>query len=103
MEVDGNAHDYGDRPKQDERRDAFLRNIGFATMRIPAAEVFRNLEGVVLGIVDLCEQRRRFPPRNGEGDQPKAGGGAGAYDSGRRPLHRRPMAGGPPPRSGEEH
>jgi hypothetical protein len=45
-------------------------------MRIPAAEVFNNLDGVVLGIVDAC---RTWGP-----------------------LHHPPSAGGPPPRSGEE-
>jgi very-short-patch-repair endonuclease len=66
IEIDGDAHDFGDRPERDDRRDAYLRSAGFSTMRIPAVEVFRNLEGVVLGIVDLCQQRSHNPPRNGE-------------------------------------
>jgi very-short-patch-repair endonuclease len=76
VEVDGEAHDRGDRPERDMRRDAALEELGFATMRIPAKEVFSNLEGVVLGIVSECQRRR--------------------------PLHHPPPAGGPPPRSGEE-
>jgi very-short-patch-repair endonuclease len=74
IEIDGDAHDRGDRPERDERRDSVVERMGFFTMRIPAAEVFRNLEGVVTGIVDLCRTRG--------------------------PLHRR--SGGPPPRTGEE-
>jgi len=74
VEVDGEAHGMGDRPVRDETRDAKLAELGFVTMRVPAVEVFRNVEGVVIGIVEAC--------------------------SARGPLHR--PSGGPPPRSGEE-
>ncbi len=74
VEVDGEAHDRGDRPERDARRDLLLKELGFSTMRIPAHEVFSNLEAVVLGIVSEC---RRLGP-----------------------LHR--PSDGPPPRSGEE-
>jgi very-short-patch-repair endonuclease len=103
IEVDGDAHDFGDRPRRDERRDDRLKELGFKTMRIPAGEVFRNLEGVVLGIVEAC--RIHAPPRNGEGDHgaKRHGGGVGAQDSRSvRPHHPSPAASGPPPRSGEE-
>ncbi len=69
--MDGEPHDRGDRPERDAGRD---QKLGFLTMRIPAEEVFDNLEGVVLGILDACRA----------GD----------------PLHR--PSDGPPPRSGEE-
>jgi very-short-patch-repair endonuclease len=74
VEVDGNAHDEASRQDRDERRDRYLSQLGFETMRIPAAEVFRNLEGVVSGVVEVCRTRG--------------------------PLHR--SSSGPPPRSGEE-
>jgi very-short-patch-repair endonuclease len=74
IEVDGEAHDRGDNPERDERRDGAIAAMGFFTMRIPAVEVFQNLEGVILGIVDVCRARG--------------------------PLHRTSC--GPPPRSGEE-
>jgi very-short-patch-repair endonuclease len=74
IEVDGEAHDRGDNPQRDEKRDRAIAGMGFFTMRIPAVEVFQNLEGVILGVVDTCRTRG--------------------------PLHRR--SGGPPPRSGEE-
>ena len=74
IEVDGEAHDRGDRPARDAARDGYLRDLGFLTLRVPAKEVSSNLEGVVLGIVDVCQKRG--------------------------PLHR--PSGGPPPRSGEE-
>ncbi|MEA3000051.1 MAG: hypothetical protein QOK17_1884 [Sphingomonadales bacterium] len=74
VEVDGEAHDRGNRPQQDAVRDALVSRAGFVTMRIPAVELFRNLEGVVSGIVEACRARG--------------------------PLHR--ASHGPPPRSGEE-
>jgi very-short-patch-repair endonuclease len=74
IEVDGDAHDAPDRQARDQRRDQYLSDLGFRTMRIPAAEVFRNLDGVVSGIVEACRTRG--------------------------PLHR--ASPGPPPRPGEE-
>jgi very-short-patch-repair endonuclease len=74
IEVDGDAHERAGRPERDAARDVYVEKAGFSVMRVPAAEVFRNLEGVVLGIVNEC---RRLGP-----------------------LHR--PADGPPPRSGED-
>jgi very-short-patch-repair endonuclease len=74
IEVDGESHDREGRAERDSARDRFLQKLGFTTMRIPAEEVFNNLEGVVLGIVDACRRRG--------------------------PLHH--ASHGPPPRSGEE-
>ncbi len=74
VEVDGEAHDRGDRPERDESRDRRLKELGFVTMRIPAREVLGNMEGVLIGIVERCRTLR--------------------------PLHR--PADGPPPRSGED-
>jgi very-short-patch-repair endonuclease len=75
IEIDGMAHDMGDRPERDERRDAFLRSLGFAVLRIPAAFVLKDLTGAIEAIVAFCHECS--------------------------PLHHQPAAGGPPPRSGE--
>jgi len=74
IEVDGEAHNRGDQPEFDQRRDGRLRRAGFQVLRIPAREVLGNLEGVLSMIVARC-------------------GEVG-------PLHR--PADGPPPRSGED-
>ena len=76
IEVDGEAHDRGDQPVFDEKRDERLRDAGFSVLRIPAREVLANMDGVVAGIVTRCN------------------------DVG--PLDHRPAAGGSPPRSGED-
>jgi len=51
VEVDGEAHEYGDRPQRDEARDGWLLTQGVRTLRIPAQEVLSNLEGVIQHIV----------------------------------------------------
>ena len=52
IEVDGEAHSMGDNPQRDARRDAFLKQQGVRVMRISADDVFRELNGVVLTILD---------------------------------------------------
>ena len=76
IEVDGEAHERGDRPRRDATRDRRLAEIGFSTLRIPAVEILKDLSSVITGIVATCRERG--------------------------PLHHRAMPGGPPPRSGEE-
>ena len=75
IEIDGLAHDRGDRPVRDLNRDESLQSRGFAVLRIPAAFVLKDLNAAIEGIVAFCIE------------QP--------------PLHHQPAAGGPPPRSGE--
>ena len=78
VEVDGEAHERGDRPLRDAARDRWLARKGIGTLRIPAVEVLRNLEGVLDGVV--------------------------AEAIARLPLHHPAAPGGPPPRDklGEE-
>jgi very-short-patch-repair endonuclease len=78
IEVDGEAHGFGERPVRDARRDTWLAGCGIATLRVPAAEVLRDLDAVLRGIV--------------------------AEALSRLPLHHPAAPGGPPPRDklGEE-
>jgi len=57
IEVDGEAHNRGDQSEFDPRRDAWLRLYGIETLRVAAIEVFRNLDGVVAGIVEAARVR----------------------------------------------
>ena len=61
IEVDGDAHDFEERAIKDVARDAMMRRRGVKTVRIPAVEVFRNLQGVVNFLVEECASR--CPPR----------------------------------------
>ena len=72
IEVDGKAHDMGDRPERDAKRDAFFAEAGIETLRIPAAEVLRDADTCAASIVDAARARL--------------------------PLHHPATPGGPPPR-----
>ena len=74
IEVDGFAHDTGDRPERDSARDAWLAGQRVEVVRVPARDVLVNIGAVVEYIANICASRI--------------------------PLHR--PADGPPPRSGEE-
>lgn len=54
FEVDGSAHDMGDRPDRDAARTAFIAEQGIRLVRIPARDVLRSLVDVVEAIVALC-------------------------------------------------
>ena len=83
IEVDGEAHNRGDRPEHDEARDAFLRDRGYGLLRIAAADVLNDPGAVAQSIVDYA-----------------AGSLHRRTDQSARPLHQ-PSA-GPPPRPGED-
>ncbi|WP_432767681.1 MAG: DUF559 domain-containing protein [Sphingopyxis sp.] len=51
VEVDGLAHDA--RAERDAVRDAWLQEQGFVVVRVAAAEVLRDVDGVVAGVVRL--------------------------------------------------
>ena len=62
IEVDGFAHQLGDNPRRDSDRDEWLLRNGIATLRIDAADVRDNLEGVLIRIHDICLDRTPPPP-----------------------------------------
>ena len=57
VEVDGEAHERGERPTRDARRDAWLTANGVTTLRIPAVDVLRNLDGVVRLVSETARER----------------------------------------------
>jgi very-short-patch-repair endonuclease len=74
VEVDGMAHDMGDNPLRDLRRDSYFLEVGIQTMRIPAEEVLRNLDGVILGIIEACRPQQTPPPPASGGRSPSPPG-----------------------------
>jgi very-short-patch-repair endonuclease len=54
VEVDGIAHEMGDNPARDEKRDRWLRTKGYRVLRIPAYELRGNAEGVLHHILNAC-------------------------------------------------
>ncbi|MEG3083960.1 endonuclease domain-containing protein [Sphingomonas sp. PB2P12] len=57
IEVDGQAHDFGDRPARDAARDRWFEERGIAVLRIPAIEIFRDCDAMVRGIVEFAVER----------------------------------------------
>jgi very-short-patch-repair endonuclease len=47
VELDGESHDFAERQRADERRDAFFRAQGFQVVRFTNTQVISNLEGVI--------------------------------------------------------
>jgi very-short-patch-repair endonuclease len=73
VEVDGAAHGMGDAPMHDEVRDEWLANQGYRMVRVTAADVLKNLDGVVAYVVERCtavsplhQPTAGPPPRAGE-------------------------------------
>ena len=73
-EVDGQAHDRGDQPARDMERDRYLEANGYRVIRIAAADVLRDADGVAVSIAALVAN----------------------------PLHQ-PAAGPPPPAGEDRH
>ena len=44
IEIDGEAHNRGDRPDRDLMRDAALIDLGFTVLRVPAADVLADVD-----------------------------------------------------------
>ena len=77
IEIDGIAHDMGDNPARDLRRDAFLRAHGYQVVRILASDVLKDPAGVAGSLVSLCLDR---PPPSAlhAATSPKGGDSSGA-------------------------
>jgi very-short-patch-repair endonuclease len=69
IEVDGFAHDTGERPQRDDRRTEWLQSQNIDVLRIPAREVLADPDAIADAIIRLCAE----------------------------PLHHSPAASGPPP------
>ena len=73
IEVDGLAHDFEQTAANDGRRDAALHERGIDTLRISAADIRDNLEGVLVHIVNHCLERTP-PPRSARSPSPSNNG-----------------------------
>ena len=56
IEVDGIAHDMGDRPARDAERDSRLRDEGIETVRILATEVLADPHAIAESLVRYCKR-----------------------------------------------
>lgn len=74
IEVDGIAHDMGDRPKRDAARTEMLEGQGFSVVRILASEVLHDPDTVADGLVALASSPP--PPSLRDGPPPRERGGS---------------------------
>ena len=63
IEVDGEAHNRGDRPERYTERDEWLRARDLRVLRYAARDVLTNLEGVLQQILGIAVERRDTPRR----------------------------------------
>lgn len=56
VEIDGIAHDMGDRPTRDAHRDAWLSAQGIEVVRVAATAVLRDPQGVAESLVVYCRR-----------------------------------------------
>ncbi|WP_245964368.1 endonuclease domain-containing protein [Sphingorhabdus wooponensis] len=47
IEIDGEAHDRGDRPQRDDARNAMMQAAGYKVLRIAAVDVLKDLDTVL--------------------------------------------------------
>jgi very-short-patch-repair endonuclease len=62
VELDGESHDFEERQKADQSRDAFFVSEGFQVLRFTNEQVMSNLEGVVETIRQAAIDRLRDLP-----------------------------------------
>ncbi|MFT4017964.1 MAG: leucine--tRNA ligase [Agriterribacter sp.] len=65
VEIDGGYHDNTEQQKLDKERDAFLKEIGFTTVRFTNEQVIDDIEKVVKTIKDTCDEIKRTGAQQG--------------------------------------
>ena len=71
VELDGESHDFEERIRHDEQRDQWFASRGYHVLRFTNDDVMKNLEGVVLSILEAAEQAAPLSltlPRKGGGN-----------------------------------
>jgi very-short-patch-repair endonuclease len=62
VEIDGETHDFEERLRGDQARDAWLASRGYAVQRSTNDEVLKNLEGVLIVIREIANGGVRSAP-----------------------------------------
>ena len=76
IEVDGMAHDMGDRPQRDETRTKWLNSQGIEVLRLPAKHVLDDPDSAAEAVIALCAEHTRplHHPAPPDGPPPHASG-----------------------------
>ena len=70
IEVDGSAHDFGDRPSRDAVREHYIVQHGFRIVRLAAVDVIRDLDAALIFIAEQVKNPLHHPL---DGPPPHAG------------------------------
>jgi very-short-patch-repair endonuclease len=70
IEVDGNAHDFGDRPERDSSRDRYMTEQGCRILRFAAFDVMRDLQAALKAIIEHVANPLHHPS---DGSPPHVG------------------------------
>ncbi|WP_020536538.1 endonuclease domain-containing protein [Lewinella cohaerens] len=62
IEVDGITHQNKKQKAYDKRRDLFLADLGFTTLRFSSSRVLNDMEGVKFQIATWIEEHATVPP-----------------------------------------
>jgi len=54
VEVDGGHHTEDGQIAHDQRRDAYLRGLGYEVLRVPSGEIMRNADEATDGVVQAA-------------------------------------------------
>ena len=74
IEVDGAAHDFGNRPQRDEIRIAWLQGRSIDVLRISAKEVLADPDEIAGAIIRLCTLEPLHHSPSASGAPPRASG-----------------------------
>ena len=80
VEIDGEAHNRGDRPQQDKARDARLRAMGITVLRFSAADILRDVDAAADAIVRTIAAMPPPSVADATATSPKGGGFQGSTD-----------------------
>jgi very-short-patch-repair endonuclease len=69
IELDGNYHGYEQVMKQDDQRSEFLEGKGFMVLRYQNDEVMKNIEGVLLDVMQAANTLTPTLSLKGEGEK----------------------------------
>ncbi|KQS02961.1 hypothetical protein ASG11_00600 [Sphingomonas sp. Leaf357] len=73
IEVGGEAHNRGDRPARDERRDAFLGENGWHLLHVAAARILKDPDAAIDAITAFAARPLHHSPEEANGPPPRAG------------------------------
>ena len=70
IELDGDSHFTEEAQSYDQQRDLFMKNLGIETLRFTNQNVMKNIEGVLLIILEKINLKKTPPQPSYQGKEP---------------------------------